>query len=195
MDRTGHRDTIGRQPGRDSGDRPGRRDEQAFSRIVEAEHQRAFRLACLLAANRDAAEDAVAEAFARTFPRWQAGKVEQVGPYLRQAVHNEVKNQWRATRRRGHHEEHRRGDHRGAATPAGRITARHALLDLLDRLPPRQRAAIVLRYYADCSEADTAAVLGCRPGTVKSLVARGLTTLRRHAENVGLEHVDAGEAA
>lgn len=195
MDRTGHRDTIRRQPGRGSGGRPVPRDEQAFSRIVEAEHQRALRLACLLAANRDAAEDAVAEAFARTFPRWQAGNVEQVGPYLRQAVHNEVKNQWRASRRRSRHEEHRRGDHRGQATTAGRITARHALLDLLDRLPPRQRAAIVLRYYADCSEADTAAVLDCRPGTVKSLVARGLTTLRHHAETAGLENADAGEAA
>lgn len=195
MDRTGHRGTARREAGREPRGQPVSRDEHAFSHIVEAEHQRALRLACLLAANRDAAEDAVAEAFARTFPRWQAGQVEQVGPYLRQAVHNEVKNQWRATRRRRRHEEHRRGDHRGPATPAGQTTARHTLLDLLDRLPPRQRAAIVLRYYADCSEADTATLLGCRPGTVKSLVARALTTLRHHAETAGLDNIDAGEAA
>lgn len=195
MDRRSHRRRASRVDGREASGRAVSRDEHAFSRIVEAEHQRALRLACLLAANRDAAEDAVAEAFARTFPRWQAGQVEQVGPYLRQAVHNEVKNQWRATRRRRRHEEHRRGDHRGPATPAGQTTARHTLLGLLDRLPSRQRAAIVLRYYADCSEADTAALLGCRPGTVKSLVARGLTTLRHHAETAGLDNVDAGEAA
>lgn len=195
MERTGHGGSACRVAGREPSGQPVSRDKQAFSRVVEAEHQRALRLACLLAANRDAAEDAVAEAFARTFPRWQAGQVEQVGPYLRQAVHNEVKNQWRATRRRRRYEEHRRGDHRGPVTPAGQTTARHALLDLLDRLPSRQRAAVVLRYYADCSEADTATLLGCRPGTFKPLVARALTTLRHHAETAGLYDIDAGEAA
>jgi len=48
----------------------------------------------------------------------------------------------------------------------------------LYRLSERQRAAIVLRYYEDLSEAQTAEILGCRPGTVKSLVSRGMETLR-----------------
>jgi RNA polymerase sigma factor (sigma-70 family) len=47
-------------------------------------------------------------------------------------------------------------------------------------LPPRQRAVIVLRYYLDLSEAETAETLGCAIGTVKSQAARALTTLRAH---------------
>ncbi len=50
---------------------------------------------------------------------------------------------------------------------------------LFRSLRQRQRAAIVLRYWQDLPEAEIAAVLGCRPGTVKSLLSRGLTTLRR----------------
>lgn len=191
MNRTGDCGTATREPP----GRPSLADEHPFARVVEAEHGRALRLAYLLAGDHDAAEDAVAEAFARTFPKWQAGRVHQVGPYIRRAVHNEVRNQRRAAGRQRGHEQRRRADERGPATPAGRTTTRHVVLDLLDRLPHRQRAAIVLRYYADCSEAETAAALGCRPGTVKSLVARGLATLRQHADEAGLEGVDAGEAA
>lgn len=51
------------------------------------------------------------------------------------------------------------------------------MLDALARLAPRRRAALVLRFYADLSEADIAEVLGCRPGTVGSMVHRGLRQL------------------
>jgi RNA polymerase sigma factor (sigma-70 family) len=54
------------------------------------------------------------------------------------------------------------------------------------RLPERQRAALVLRFYLDLSERDAAEALGCRPGTVKSLVSRGLEALRSQAQ----EHAD-----
>jgi len=56
------------------------------------------------------------------------------------------------------------------------------MLDALDRLPARRRAAIVLRFYEDLAEADIAQVLGCRPGTVKSLLSRGLAQLRKEVE-------------
>ena len=56
------------------------------------------------------------------------------------------------------------------------------LLDALARLGIRQRTALVLRFYADLSEADVAEALGCRPGTVKSLVHRGLRELERTIE-------------
>ena len=52
------------------------------------------------------------------------------------------------------------------------------LLALVDELPYRQKTVLVLRYYCDSSEAEIAAALGCRPGTVKSLAARGLAQLR-----------------
>jgi len=53
------------------------------------------------------------------------------------------------------------------------------LLDALARLPYRQRAALVLKFYEDRTEADIAELLGCRPATVRSLVHRGLSALRR----------------
>ncbi len=51
--------------------------------------------------------------------------------------------------------------------------------EALRRLPDRQRAAIVLRFYEDLPEAEIARVLGCRPGTVKSLIHRGLARVRK----------------
>jgi RNA polymerase sigma factor (sigma-70 family) len=56
------------------------------------------------------------------------------------------------------------------------------LRDALASLPMRQRAVLVLRFYEDMSEADIAATLGCRPGTVKSLSSRGLAALRQVIE-------------
>jgi RNA polymerase sigma factor (sigma-70 family) len=52
------------------------------------------------------------------------------------------------------------------------------LADALAALPSRQRAVLVLRYYVGCSEAEIAAILDCRPGTVKSLASRALASLR-----------------
>lgn len=62
-----------------------------------------------------------------------------------------------------------------------RVVDRAQLLDLLDTLPPRRRAAIVLRLYLDLSVEETAEILGCSTGTVKSQTARGLETLRVRA--------------
>ncbi len=63
-----------------------------------------------------------------------------------------------------------------------RVVDREHLLDLLDGLPPRRRAAVVLRLYCDLSVEETAEILGCTAGTVKSQTARGLDTLRSRAE-------------
>ena len=57
------------------------------------------------------------------------------------------------------------------------------LWPLVLALPPRQRAVLVLRYYEDLTEADIAEVIGCRPGTVKSLASRALTRLRQEVES------------
>jgi RNA polymerase sigma-70 factor (sigma-E family) len=63
-----------------------------------------------------------------------------------------------------------------------RVVDREHLLDLLHELPPRRRAAVVLRLYCDLSVEETAEILGCTTGTVKSQTARGLDTLRSRAE-------------
>lgn len=61
------------------------------------------------------------------------------------------------------------------------------LWPLVAGLPPRQRAAVVLRYYEGLSEAETSRVLRCSPGTVKSNTSRGLATLRRRVATVDLD--------
>jgi RNA polymerase sigma-70 factor (sigma-E family) len=73
-----------------------------------------------------------------------------------------------------------------ASTTEGPTEDRQILLRALAAVPPRQRAVLVLRYWEDMSEADTAELLGCSPGTVKSQAARGLANLRAR-----LSHVEA----
>ncbi|MER7284090.1 sigma-70 family RNA polymerase sigma factor, partial [Dactylosporangium sp. NPDC000244] len=67
----------------------------------------------------------------------------------------------------------------GLADSASTMDDRDLLRRALAALPPRQRAAVVLRFYEDLSEHQAAAVLGCSLGTVKSLTSRGLQRLRR----------------
>ncbi|GAA3456593.1 sigma-70 family RNA polymerase sigma factor [Dactylosporangium matsuzakiense] len=73
--------------------------------------------------------------------------------------------------------------HPGEAPDA--IVDRLPVQDLLNRLPPRRRAVLVLRYCCDLSIEQTARALGCSPGTVKSQSARALATLRGHAARAG----------
>ncbi|MDN5892814.1 MAG: sigma-70 family RNA polymerase sigma factor [Nocardioides sp.] len=68
-----------------------------------------------------------------------------------------------------------------------------ALWSLVTTLPRKQRAAVVLRYYEELSEAETADVLGCSVGTVKSQTSRALATLRSHAPDHGLQALDLGK--
>jgi RNA polymerase sigma factor (sigma-70 family) len=63
----------------------------------------------------------------------------------------------------------------------GEAVDRDLLWQALRRLPVRNRTVLVLRYYADASDADIATTLGCRRGTVRSLASRGLATLRGDA--------------
>jgi RNA polymerase sigma factor (sigma-70 family) len=71
-----------------------------------------------------------------------------------------------------------RGDDRGALALDDRLADADEMFAALRRLPERQRTAVVLRYYQDLSEAETAAAMGCSLGTVKSSVSRGLARLR-----------------
>jgi RNA polymerase sigma factor (sigma-70 family) len=102
--------------------------------------------------------------------------------YLRRTVVNLANSSFR--RKRVEREYLRRS----AAEPAAVADApdtdrRDELWTDLQRLPARQRAAIVLRIYEDLPEARVAEILGCRPGTVRSLVSRGLAQLRIHVRS------------
>ncbi|MGH2672933.1 MAG: RNA polymerase sigma factor, partial [Actinomycetota bacterium] len=101
--------------------------------------------------------------------------------YLRRAVVNLAKNYFRhrATERAFLH---RTRVPEETAGPEARLVERHAAIAALGKLSSRQRAAIVLRFYEDLPEATVADILRCRRGTVRSLVTRGVQTLRVELE-------------
>lgn len=117
----------------------------------------------------------------RSSGRWRRRDLSDPGAYLRRVVLNEVRS--RARRRVLERRElTRRAGNVHEAPLADRATDRRVLVDALLQLPLHQRAAIVLRFFEDLSERDTAAVLGKDVGTVKSSVSRGLARLRQTLE-------------
>jgi len=126
------------------------------------------RLARLLIGSPELAADMVQDAFVDVYRRWD--RIVQPSAYLRRAVVN---------RCRGHNRRRRvERRHRPQPPPPVSLEA-HELTDALSALRYRERAAIVLRFYADLPDDEIAALLGCRPGTVAALVHRGLERLRR----------------
>ena len=144
--------------------------------LYEAHAPEAARLAFLLTGDRALAEDLVHEAFVRLFGRFRDLRhPEAFRAYLRTTVVNLTRSHFRRRRvERAYVEREGRAPETAPADPGGW----QEMWEVLQRLQPRQRAAIVLRYYEDLTEAQTAEVLGCAVGTVKSLVSRGLDRLR-----------------
>lgn len=152
-------------------------DEGAFSAFVAARYPALVRTAFLLVGDRGHAEDLVQAALIRTFTSWRRlDAPDNAEAYTRTTM---VRLAARAGRRRWRGEvpteslpEHHGADPSHAVDETERVRA--ALLGL----PWAQRAVLVLRFFDDRSEADTAALLGCSPGTVKSRASRGLAALR-----------------
>jgi RNA polymerase sigma-70 factor (sigma-E family) len=148
-----------------------------FDTYVRRHAQSLCRGAFLLTGDRHLAEDLVQTALAKVAVRWQ--RIAATGdptPYVRTVI---VRTAIAWHRRRWHGEVPTSplpdvaGRDQGAAVD-GRDRLHRALL----LVPARQRAAVVLRFYEDLSEADTARVMGCSVGTVKSQTAKGLARLR-----------------
>src|SRR6266567_528374 len=141
----------------------------------------AVRLAYLLTGSRALAEDLVQEAFVRL-----AGRLVHLrdpgafDAYLRRTVVNLANSHFRRRKVERTYLERARGalGPQGARWSDRSPEDREELWQALGRLSQRQRAAIVLRFYEDLPERRVAELLNCRPGTVKSLVSRGLETLR-----------------
>lgn len=144
---------------------------QSLADLYRQQYGPMVRLAYLLTGSNAVAEELVQDVFARLHRRW--GRAEHPQAYLRTSVVNAC----RSHRRRVLLERRRPAEVRTAATDEP-----DEIWDALASLPARQRAALVLRFYEDLPEADIARVLGCRPGTVKSLISRGLAQLRRVIE-------------
>ena len=134
------------------------------------------RLATMVTGSAAAAEDVVQDAFAKLYLRFD--RVEHPGAYLRRSVLNGCTSRFRKHRR-----EHLVDEHADTPDVAGEPSDRLDLARRLDQLPPRQRAVVVLRVHLGIPEAEVAEVLGCRPGTVGSLLHRALATLRIDLQN------------
>jgi RNA polymerase sigma-70 factor (sigma-E family) len=148
--------------------------------LYRAQMPAATRLAYLLTGDRAAAEDVAQDAFLRAASRLGSLRDEAAFPaYLHRAVVNGARNR---ARRLSLERRHAVTAPDVAPYALPDLATRDGLWHALQRLPHRQRAALVLRFYLDLSEAEVAARLGCRPGTVKSAVARGLAALRADPE-------------
>ena len=134
-----------------------------------------FRLAYLLTGDRTLAEDLVQEAFVKLAGRFRDLRSEEAFPwYLRRTVVNLANSHFRRVRvERAYLAKERGNPERHVEIGGGA-----EMWAILQDLPVRQRAAIALRYYEDLTEAQTAEVLRCPVGTVKSLVSRGIARLR-----------------
>lgn len=164
-----------------------------FRDYVTARSPALLRTAYLMTGNRSDAEDLLQTALAKTYLAWPRIRDRHaVDAYVRRTMVNTRTSWWRRDR------------HGAAVTiddqlielpatcrdPIADADLHDALWSALSRLPKRQRAAVVLRYYEELSEAETAAALGVSVGTTKSTVSRGLTKLR---EDIGLHDEEWAE--
>lgn len=146
--------------------------------VVYAEHRDPMvRLAFLLTSDAHRAEEVVAEAFVKVWKQWRAGRVRDVGAYLRRAVVNEANSSLRRRYLERRHARRVDGDARGIRHHDEVAAERDELWQAIARLPERQRHVVVLRFYEDLTVADTAAVLGVTEGTVKSQSSKAFDRL------------------
>jgi RNA polymerase sigma-70 factor (sigma-E family) len=167
-------------------------EQVAFQDFVVARRRALLRTAWLLTGDWHTAEDLVQTALMRCYPHWQRIASDNPDAYVRKAIVNAHASSWR----RRWHGERPTADlpDRPGSDEYGAADARRLLITALRRLPARQRAVVVLRYYEDLSEAETAAALGCSLGTVKSQAAKALASLRaRGIELTGTEQRDHHE--
>jgi RNA polymerase sigma-70 factor (sigma-E family) len=150
-----------------------------FEEFAAARLPAVLKFAAVLTGDRGLAEDVVQEVLIRANARWQViGSLPRPEAYVRKMIVNEYlawrRRSWRLVLS-------------GAGTsiedlpapdPAAGYAEREAMLAELGKLPGRQRAVVVLRYYEDLSDQEIAEVLGCTPGTVRGHASRALAALR-----------------
>jgi len=170
-----------------------RGDAAAYEELVRMHQGIAFRVAYVAAGERGDAEEAVQDGFVKAYRalgRFCDGAPFR--PWLLRIVANEARNRRRSAGRRTHLARPVAGLDAAPPTAPGPEDVllageeRDELVSALRHLDPPQRSVVLLRYVLELSEAECAAVLGCRPGTVKSRASRALARLR-----VELEGADA----
>jgi RNA polymerase sigma-70 factor (sigma-E family) len=165
----------------------GHRREAEFREFIETRWAALLRTAYLLTGDHDRAEDLVQSALVRVHRHWAKVLAEGDGPvgrtleaYVRKTIVNLNTDWWR---RLGSRERPSGilpgGDRPSSADAYAEMEIREDLWAELRALPPKMRAALVLRYFEDLGEAETAEILGCSIGTVKSQCSRGLARLQK----------------
>jgi RNA polymerase sigma-70 factor (sigma-E family) len=153
-------------------------DGADLERLLAERGAQLMRVAIALTGDRQSGEDLLQAALERVLRRPRAVESDIEG-YLRRILYNLAADGWR---RHGRWRQRlpllRPAPGEASVDGTAAVDLRDALVRLLYQLPPRQRAVIVLRYWEQRSEAETAALLGCSEGTVKSAASRGLRRLR-----------------
>jgi RNA polymerase sigma-70 factor (sigma-E family) len=150
-----------------------------FDEFVHARLPALLRFAAVLAGDREVAQDVVQDALVVAHGRWsRIGGMERPELYVKKIVTTQYLSWRRRVARRAELWQRRGPDELTVSDHAEHATTRAAVLARLAALPHRQRAVLVLRYYEGLGEAETAEVLGCAPGTVRSAHARALAALR-----------------
>ncbi|WP_235738490.1 SigE family RNA polymerase sigma factor [Nocardioides alcanivorans] len=164
-----------------------------FSAWMTARQPALHRTAYLLAGDHHTAEDLVSATLAKVYLAWhRIERRDSVDGYARRVLVNEHNSLWRRPWKKrevtrdelpeqfgvhDHYDEGQRGE----------------LWSLVQQLPRKQRAVIVLRYYEELTETEIADALGVSPGTVKSQASRAMATLRTHAAQSGIVPTTSGE--
>ncbi|WP_231336470.1 SigE family RNA polymerase sigma factor [Actinomadura graeca] len=157
--------------------------DQAVTALYSANYRSLVRLAAMLVRDSGTAEEVVQDAFVAMHGGWRRLRdPDKALSYLRQSVVNRSRS---VLRHRAVVEKYApKGLPDAPSAEAGAIgeLERSAVIEALSGLPARQREALVLRYYADLSEAEIARTMGISRGAVKSHTARGMTALRNVLE-------------
>jgi len=152
---------------------------ESMAELYETHFGAAFRLAYLLTGDASTAEDLVQDAFVKLIGRFaHLRDPDAFGPYLKRTVVNLSHSAFRRRRVERAFLAREVARPMTAAEYTPDVEQRDLLWNQLQRLAPRQRAVLVLRYYEDLSEVQAAEVLGCSVQTVSSLAARGLRAMR-----------------
>ena len=144
-----------------------------FDSFVATRSSALLRTAYLLTGDHALAEDLLQTALAKAWRAW--ARINDPEPYVRKIIVNTYASWWR---RRWNGEQPTEDLPERADVTGSSSDERADLWSAVSRLPKRQRAVIVLRFYEDLSEAETAAALGIAPGTVKSQTSKALRSLR-----------------
>jgi len=161
--------------------------EADFRDFVTARSAALHRSAYLLTGNWATAEDLVQTALTKTYLAWRRiGDIGSVEAYARRVLYTTNVSWWRRMWRNEHPTE-QMPERPGGDDHADAHVERDLMWRFVCKLPPKQRAVLVLRFYEDMSESETASLLGIAAGTVKSQCSRALANLRNQLAVAGIE--------